>query len=78
MRSFGQAVGMVLELVGVSILTGVAIKAECDRHRAVVKLHQREFELACVEIHEAVLEAENKHLKEQLKKHESKKEEAEA
>lgn len=74
--NFVKNVGAFLELVGVVFLTGKAIKAECDRHKAVVALHQKEFELACVEIHQAVLEIENEHLKKKLKEFESKTEEA--
>lgn len=76
MRNIGQAVGVVLELVGVAFLTGAAVKSECERHKAVVALHKKEFELACVEIHEVLLEAENEHLKKRLKKYEPEEEEA--
>lgn len=69
MRNIGQAVGVFLEVVGVAFLTGAAVKAECNRHKAVVALHNKEFELACKEIHEMVLEAENEHLKKQLEKY---------
>lgn len=76
MRNFGKAAGVFLEVVGVVFLTGMAIKSECDRHKAVVKLHCTECELACAEIHEVLLKAENEHLKKQLKKYENKEEEA--
>jgi hypothetical protein len=66
--NFGQAVGLFLEVVGVTFLTGLAIKSECDRHKAVVKLHTKEMELVIKEIEEVFLKAENKHLKEQLEK----------
>lgn len=68
MRNIGQAVGVVLEVVGIAFLTGLGIKAECDRHKAVVKLHQKEFELAIEQIDNAVLKMENEHLKKQLEK----------
>lgn len=68
-----QAVGGFLQVVGIVYLTGAAIKAECNRHKAVVKLHQKELELACKEIHEVVLEAENERLKKQLEKYEGEK-----
>ena len=73
MRNIGQAVGVILEVVGVAFLTGAAIKAECNRHKAVVALHEKEFELAIVGIDAASLKMENKHLKEQLKKYEEEK-----
>lgn len=69
MRNIGQAVGVVLELVGVTFLTGLALKSECDRHKAVVKLHQRECDLAFAELHNTVLKIENEHLKKQLEKY---------
>jgi hypothetical protein len=70
MRNFGQAVGLFLEVVGITFLTGMAIKSECDRHKAVVKLHCTECELAIEKIDNVFLKAENEHLKKQLKKHE--------
>ena len=69
MRNFGQAVGVFLEIVGVTLLTGIAIKSECDRHKAVVKLHCTECELAIEGINNVVLKAENEHLKKQLEKY---------
>ena len=68
-----QTVGVILELVGIAFLTGAAVKSECERHKAVVALHQKEFELACKEIHEVLLEAEIEHLKKHLLKQEEEK-----
>lgn len=73
MRNLGRAIGVVSELVGVAFLTGMAVKAECDRHKAVIKLHQKEFELAINGIDAACLKMENEHLKKQLKKYEEEK-----
>lgn len=70
MRNLGQTIGVLLEVVGITFLTGMAVKAECDRHKAVVKLHQKEFELACKDLHGVLLEVENENLKKQLKNYE--------
>lgn len=72
MRNLGQTIGVLLEVVGVTLLSGMAIKSECDRHKAVVKLHNTEMELAIEKIDNVVLRLENEHLKKQLKKKEEK------
>lgn len=73
MRNIGQTIGVFLEVAGITFLTGMAIKSECERHKAVIKLHVKECELACEKIDNVMLEAENEHLKKQLKKHEEEK-----
>lgn len=67
--NFRQTIGLVVELVGVAMLTGFALKSECDRHKTAVKLIETEFELACTGIDKACLKMENKQLKKQLEKY---------
>ena len=68
MRNLTSTIGTIMEITGVVVLTAYAIKAENERHKAVVELRNVKTELFGEKLKNVVLYVENCKLENQLKK----------
>lgn len=66
MNNFMKKVGLVMEVGGVLILGGMAIKSECERHKAKVQLLDQEILNSFHEIKEILYEAKIRRLEKEL------------
>ena len=75
-KDFKVVIGTIVEVAGVLVLAGTAIKTECERHKAVVELLNTKMKLGIVEIDSILKDVKIRKLEEELKKYKPKEEEA--
>lgn len=71
-----KVIGLIMELGGIAGLSVMALKAECDRHKAVTKMLNTEILNCALDIQHALDQAKIRELEKELEKIRSKKEES--
>lgn len=74
-KDFKVILGTIVEVAGVLVLAGSAIKSECERHKAVVELLNTKMKLGISELDGVLKDIKIKKLEEELKKYKPEKEE---
>lgn len=75
MRSL-KVIGLIMELGGIAGLSVMALKAECDRHKAVTKMLNTEILNCALDIQHVLDQAKIRELEKELEELKGKKEES--
>ena len=75
MSNFMKKIGLVMEVGGVLMLAGMAIKSDCERHKAKIQLLDQQILNHCHEINEILYESKIRNLEEELEALKGEKEE---
>ena len=75
MNNFMKKIGLVMEVGGIMMLAGMALSAECKRHKARIQLLDQQILNHCHEINEILYEAKIRNLEEELEALKGEKEE---